>query len=66
MANMTPWLADPETPIAEARGDAVAWVAGGLIWGAVTALAVGTPVGVVFGGTLALVLRRALRLMVAF
>jgi hypothetical protein len=63
---MFPWLTEPEPPAAEARSDVLAWVAGGILWGVVTSLGQGHPVGLAFGAGLALVLRRALRLLVAF
>lgn len=63
---MFPWLSEPETLPTEARSDVVAWVAGGILWGLVTSLGQGHPVGLAFGAGLALVLRRALRLLVAF
>lgn len=63
---MLPWLTDPEPVATEARSDVIAWVAGGILWGVVTGLGQGHPVGLVFGACLALVVRRALRLIVAF
>ena len=52
--------------IDEARADLAAWAGGAVVWGAVTALILGQPLGVVFGATLALLLRRTLRLYVEF
>lgn len=63
---MFPWLTDPEPRTTEARSDVVAWVVGGILWGVITSLGQGHPVGLAFGACLALILRRALRLMVAF
>ncbi len=63
---MFPWLTEPEPDVDEARSDVLAWVAGGVLWGIVISLAQGQPTGLAFGAALALVLRRALRLIVAF
>ena len=49
-----------------ARGDLLAWAGGGVIWGAVSAIGLGQPVGVLLGATLALLLRRILRAVVEF
>lgn len=55
-----------ETDAEAARGDLTAWAGGGLVWAAVTLLAVGQPVGMILGATLAVLLRRVLRSVVVF
>lgn len=63
---MFSWFSEPESLPDEAHSDAVAWVVGGILWGLVTSLGQGHPVGLAFGACLALVLRRAVRLLVDF
>lgn len=58
------WL--EETDLAAARGDLLAWAGGGVVWGVVTELATGAPVGLLLGATLALLLRRVFRSVAEF
>lgn len=51
---------------AAARGDIVAWTSGGLIWGIVTSALGAGPGGMLLGATLAFLLRRLVRSVVAF
>lgn len=60
------WLPDPEGELEQACKDVAAWLGGGAVWAAVTTAADGVPAAVVIGAMLAFVLRRTLRLLVAF
>jgi len=59
-------MTDEGQGIDEARADLAAWAGGAVVWGAVTAAILGQPLGIVVGATLALLLRRTLRLYVEF
>ncbi|WP_114395402.1 hypothetical protein [Oleisolibacter albus] len=58
------WL--EETDLSAARGDLLAWAGGGVVWGVVSELATGAPVGLLLGATLALLLRRVFRSVAEF
>ncbi len=49
-----------------ARDDLFAWIGGGIVWGLVMAAAQGWSDGMAFGAALALILRRALGLILDY